>query len=56
MTNLARLSFFDRVKYNFGGVEYSLNEIEDGILRKNQRVGAAGFEYPPPPPNCAHEP
>merc|ERR1712087_322464 len=41
-SNLGRHSFFDRVKYNFGGTEYSLNDIEDGILRQNKR---APFHY-----------
>ncbi len=29
--------FFDRISYNIGGYDFSLNEIEHGILRGNRR-------------------
>ena len=34
-SDLTRFSFFDKVGYEIGGLEYSLNDIENGILRAN---------------------
>eukprot|EP00755_Sulcionema_specki_P028807 Sspe_Gene.90740::Locus_62220_Transcript_2_3_Confidence_0.375_Length_1302::g.90740::m.90740 len=36
-TDFKRMSFFDDVKYNVGGALYSLNDLENGILRGNKR-------------------
>jgi len=36
-TWLSRLRFFDKTKYIIGGRIYSLNEIENGVLRANKR-------------------
>lgn len=40
-----RLSFFDHVFYDIGGLEYSLNDIENGILRAN-RIPPYHFSRP----------
>lgn len=34
-TNLKRYRFYDQIGYEIGGHEYSLNDIENGILRSN---------------------
>ncbi|XP_063603013.1 uncharacterized protein LOC134778987 [Penaeus indicus] len=34
---LSRLKFFDKTSYIIGGHSYSLNEIENGVLRANKR-------------------
>eukprot|EP00946_MAST-07B_sp_MAST-7B-sp1_P001926 g1926.t1 len=36
-TLLKRDAFFNNVSYNIGGLVYSLNEIENGVLRGNKR-------------------
>lgn len=36
-TNIARLLYFDRIKYNVGGHIFSLNDIENGVLRSHSR-------------------
>ena len=36
-TMMKRDAFFSNVSYNIGGIVYSLNEIENGILRGNKR-------------------
>eukprot|EP00397_Hematodinium_sp_SG-2012_P030758 GEMP01032599.1.p1 GENE.GEMP01032599.1~~GEMP01032599.1.p1 ORF type:complete len:281 (+),score=53.13 GEMP01032599.1:784-1626(+) len=37
-SNLARYCFYDSVKYHIGGHDYSLNQIENGILRANRKA------------------
>jgi hypothetical protein len=44
-TDLQRLDFFDNVCYDIGGLNYSLNDIENGILRAN-RVPPYHFNRP----------
>ena len=36
-TTLKRDAFFSNVSYNIGGLVYSLNDIENGVLRGNKR-------------------
>eukprot|EP01062_Namystynia_karyoxenos_P046053 TRINITY_DN34374_c0_g1_i1.p1 TRINITY_DN34374_c0_g1~~TRINITY_DN34374_c0_g1_i1.p1 ORF type:complete len:550 (+),score=178.15 TRINITY_DN34374_c0_g1_i1:71-1651(+) len=36
-TDLQRLSYFDDVRYDVGGLTYSLNDLENGVLRGNRR-------------------
>lgn len=36
-TTMKRDAFFSNVSYNIGGLVYSLNEIENGVLRGNKR-------------------
>ena len=31
-----RLKFFDEAKYDIGGLQYSANDIEHGVLRSNR--------------------
>lgn len=35
-TNYQRSQFYDRVKYNIGGHDFSFNDIENGVLRANR--------------------
>mmetsp|Transcript_39607 Transcript_39607/g.77937 ORF Transcript_39607/g.77937 Transcript_39607/m.77937 type:complete len:496 (+) Transcript_39607:98-1585(+) len=35
-SSLQRISFFDQIKYNVGGKLFSLNDLENGILRGNK--------------------
>ena len=37
-TGLQIRAYFDTVKYNVGGVVYSLNDLENGVLRCNERA------------------
>ena len=36
LVKLYRLSFFNSIKYNIGGQEYSANDMEHGVLRGNR--------------------
>jgi len=36
-SKLQRINFFSNTKYNIGGLEYSLQDIENGILRANRK-------------------
>ena len=36
-----RLKFFDEAKYDIGGLQYSANDIEHGVLRSNRPSPAA---------------
>ena len=38
---LKRLKFFDEAKYDIGGLQYSANDIEHGVLRSNRPSPAA---------------
>lgn len=40
-TLLKRLRFFDSISYNIGGINYSANDIEHGLLRANAASPAA---------------
>eukprot|EP01094_Clydonella_sp_ATCC50884_P000341 TRINITY_DN10267_c0_g1_i1.p1 TRINITY_DN10267_c0_g1~~TRINITY_DN10267_c0_g1_i1.p1 ORF type:complete len:520 (+),score=191.95 TRINITY_DN10267_c0_g1_i1:33-1592(+) len=44
-TSWQRLRFFTRMSYKIGGQNFSLNDIEHGVLRGNRRFGLA--LYPP---------
>ncbi len=44
-TDLERLNFFDKVCYAIGGLHFSLNDIENVILRAN-RVPPYHFSRP----------
>lgn len=37
-TDLSRLSFYENVCVNVGGIDFSLNDLEHGILRANSRA------------------
>ncbi|MES1913818.1 MAG: hypothetical protein MHM6MM_005973, partial [Cercozoa sp. M6MM] len=37
-SSLERLGWFDKVMYHVGGHDYSLNDIEHGVLRRNARM------------------
>jgi len=37
-SNLKRAAFFDSVKYNIGGLLFSFNDIESGVLRANRHA------------------
>lgn len=41
MTALERTDFFNLYKYNIGGCNYSLNDIEHGVLRGNDNFGVS---------------
>ena len=45
-SNMRRDFFFSNVSYNIGGHVYSLNDVENGILRGNKRP--AGFHFSRP--------
>ena len=36
-----RLSFFNAIKYNIGGQDYSANDMEHGVLRDNRPTPAS---------------
>ncbi len=38
---LSRLTFFNAIKYNIGGQEYSANDMEHGVLRGNRPTPAS---------------
>ena len=38
---LCRLSFFNDIKYNIGGQDYSANDMEHGVLRGNRPTPAS---------------
>ena len=38
---LHRLSFFNSIKYNIGGQDYSANDMEHGVLRGNRPTPAS---------------
>ena len=45
-SNLKRDFFFSNISYNIGGLVFSLNDLENGILRGNKRP--AGFHFSRP--------
>lgn len=44
ISKLTRLKFFKKYYYNIGGLNYTLDDIEHGILRKNNNFGKKFFK------------